>query len=214
VTVGVVVVGRSIGRVPAGLADSKLLTPVQRERLAPLVRAWAPQHAVGHAGADEVDAVGIVAALRVAALRALARLSETLSAPDLVLLDGSHDWLSRPARQGDLFALDAEADAFHEPVPPVVTKVKADLTCASVAAASILAKTERDAIMTKLAADFPEYGWDANKGYAAPEHIQALERLGATPWHRHSWRLPGLGHERPEDDGLVSGVRSAREEIA
>jgi ribonuclease HII len=214
VTVGVVVVGPGIGRVPQGLADSKLLTPAQRDRLAPLVRVWAPHHAVGHAGADEVDAVGIVAALRLAALRALARLSVALPAPDLVLLDGSHDWLSRPARQGDLFEPEADAHGLLEPVPPVVTKVKADLTCASVAAASVLAKTERDAIMTRLAAGFPDYGWDANKGYAAPEHIQALERLGATQWHRQSWRLPGLGEEYPGDHGLSVASPAAREEIA
>jgi ribonuclease HII len=77
-------------------------------------------------------------------------------------------------------------------VPPVRTLVKADLRCAAVAAASILAKTERDAIMTRLHDDHPEYGWAENKGYSAPEHLAALRRLGPTPHHRTSWRLPGL----------------------
>ncbi|MDH5279312.1 MAG: hypothetical protein OEW53_09760, partial [Actinomycetota bacterium] len=125
-------------------------------------------------------------------------LSRTAPAPDVVVLDGSHDWLTGRPQQGDLFG-PALAEDLAGPVPPVVMRVKADLSCASVAAASVLAKTERDAIMTELAAGFPDYGWEANKGYAAPDHIEALERLGATPWHRQSWRLPGLGHERPED---------------
>ncbi len=73
----------------------------------------------------------------------------------------------------------------------VVTKVRADRTCASVAAASILAKVARDAVMTGLSADFPDYGWDANKGYGTAEHLEALARLGPTPHHRLTWRLPG-----------------------
>ena len=75
-------------------------------------------------------------------------------------------------------------------VPPVSTVVKADLTCAAVAAASILAKTERDSIMVDLATQHPHYRWEVNKGYAAPEHLEALRRYGPTPHHRQSWRLP------------------------
>jgi ribonuclease HII len=211
VTVGVVVVGAGIGPVPAGLADSKLLTPGQRERLAPRVRRWAPHHAVGHAAAEEVDQVGVVAALRRAALRALAQLAGSAPTPDVVVLDGSHDWLTARPEQAELFA---PAEPPGPPVPPVLTRVKADLTCASVAAASVLAKTERDAIMTALAADFPEYGWEANKGYAAPDHIEALEHRGTTPWHRRSWRLPGLGHERPEEVAAAPVGRADTEESA
>ncbi len=77
-------------------------------------------------------------------------------------------------------------------VPPrVTTRVRADLTCAGVAAASVLAKCERDAIMVELAEQHPEYGWALNKGYSAPDHIEALRRLGPTPLHRRSWNLPG-----------------------
>ena len=77
-------------------------------------------------------------------------------------------------------------------VPPAVTtRVRADLTCAGVAAASVLAKCERDAIMVELAQQHPEYGWALNKGYSAPDHIEALRRLGPTPLHRRSWNLPG-----------------------
>ena len=78
--------------------------------------------------------------------------------------------------------------------------VKADLKCSSVAAASVLAKVQRDRIMVDLGADdaYAGYGWVENKGYAAPEHLAALEAHGATDQHRRSWRLPGLGGE--EDD--------------
>jgi len=69
--------------------------------------------------------------------------------------------------------------------------VRGDLTCAGVAAASVLAKCERDAIMVDLGAQQPEYGWALNKGYSAPDHIEALRRHGPTSLHRQSWNLPG-----------------------
>ena len=120
----------------------------------------------------------------------------------MVLLDGSHDWLSRPA-QADLFTLDDEPPA---PAPRVHMRVKADRTCASVAAASVLAKCERDAMMVGLAAEHPAYRWDENKGYASPEHMAALRELGPSVLHRRSWRLPGTtGEELPvgDDDAVV-----------
>ncbi len=78
-------------------------------------------------------------------------------------------------------------------VPPVVTAIKADMRCAAVAAASILAKTSRDALMVELAKSHPGYGWHENKGYASPEHIEALRVLGPCAVHRRSWSLPGIG---------------------
>lgn len=180
VSVGVVVIDSRIGRAPAGIKDSKLLTARAREDLAPRIRRWVRAHAVGHASAAEIDEVGIMGALRLAALRALAVVPE---APDIVLLDGSHDWLTA-SNQGSLF------DDAPEPVPPVITQVKADLTCTSVAAASILAKTERDALMRGLASEHPHYGWDVNKGYATAEHLEAIRSLGPCRHHRRSWNLP------------------------
>ena len=70
--------------------------------------------------------------------------------------------------------------------------VKADLKCSSVAAASVLAKVERDELMVGLAAEHPAYGWELNKGYSAPEHMDALARLGPCELHRRSWRLPAM----------------------
>lgn len=204
VTVAMVVVTSSTRPTPVGVRDSKLLTPEARERLAPLIRRWAPAYAVGHASSGEIDEIGVVAALRLAGHRAIAALD---LAPDLVLLDGNHDYLS-PPEQEELFAM-----SVLERVPPVVTMIKADLRCAAVAAASILAKTERDRIMVELAEDHPGYGWAENKGYAAPEHIEALTRLGPTPYHRLSWNLPGhLPGCLPGSDGAVEPRLSSAQE--
>ncbi len=193
VSVGAVVVDASTP--PAtDFRDSKVLTPRARAQMAPRIRDWSLSSAVGHASAEEIDSHGIIGALRLAANRALAMLTVI---PEVVLLDGRHDWLT-PAQQGSLFEMDLrEVESGSPDGRPVfngrvVTQVKADMTCTSVAAASVLAKIERDAIMTDLAAQFPEYGWAGNKGYASPEHIDALSRLGPTSLHRRSWRLPGV----------------------
>jgi ribonuclease HII len=188
VTVGVVVVELGTRAAPRGLRDSKLLTPAARESLQKPIRRWCVDWAVGHASAVEVDAIGIIAALRTAANRALGALHQRGTWPTAVILDGSHNWLRRPEReQGDLFEA-WELDP--APVPEVHLKVKADLQCAAVAAASVLAKCERDGWMVALDAQHPGYGWALNKGYAVPEHLAALRALGASPLHRVSWRLP------------------------
>lgn len=183
VSVGVVMIDAHTPPVPRGVRDSKLLTPERREELRPRVQEWALAHAVGHASSEEIDGVGIIAALRMAAWRALDALPMV---PDHVLLDGNHNYL-RPPVQESLF-LSESADLARD--IPVTTMVKGDLKCAGVAAASILAKTARDALMLDLAAYFPDYGWAENKGYSAPEHLAALTRLGPTPHHRVSWNLP------------------------
>ncbi len=185
VSVGVVVVTERIGRVPQGLRDSKLLSPAAREAMAGPVRRWVGEWAVGHASAAEIDAIGIIAALRRAGRRALAQLSAPV---DAVLLDGSHDYLTEPA-QPELF--ERAAEPVDPWMPSVHVKVKADLTCAAVAGASVLAKTTRDALMTGLAVSFPAYGWLENKGYGTAEHLAALDRYGPCEHHRRSWRLTG-----------------------
>ncbi len=190
VSVGAVAVDLRTRACPSGVADSKLLTPAARERLLPALGRWGVARAVGHAGPDEIDALGIIAALRLAGRRALAALAVV---PDVVLLDGSHDWLTPPSQgELDLAAEEVAGGIVPDdgPVVAVRTRVKADRTCASVAAASVLAKCERDALMVGLAAEHPAYGWAENKGYGAPEHLAALRALGPSPLHRRSWRLP------------------------
>ncbi len=209
VSVGVVLVTEATRTAPAGVKDSKLLSPAVREALVPRLRRWATASAVGHAQAWEIDAYGIIPALRLAGRRALAALP---TMPDVVLLDGSHNWLA--ARVIELpeapSVEDAEGVLFdvppvvlasgappREPAPEIVlageprvtTMVKADLRCAAVAAASVLAKVERDALMVELAATHPHFGWHENKGYAAPDHVAALREHGPCQWHRRSWNI-------------------------
>ncbi len=176
VSVGVVLLDQGCGRTPEGLRDSKLLSPTRREALVEPVRQWALACAVGHASPEEIDRYGIVGALCLAGHRALAGCGVS---PDVLLLDGTHDWLSAPVP----FELPC-------PTPPVRTQRKGDLRVSSIAAASILAKTERDAIMRAHHVRYPQFGWESNKGYAASAHTQALRQHGPTQFHRRSWNLP------------------------
>lgn len=182
VSVGVAVVDADTGRTPARLRDSKLLRPAVRERLREPIQRWASASAVGHASAAEIDAYGIIAALRLAGRRALRQVVDLGTVPGVVVLDGKHDWLTAPDG----------APPLPEPAidVPVLTRVKGDMTVTAIAAASVLAKTERDTMMAELAADFPHYGWDRNMGYSAPEHTAAIRTHGPCPLHRRSWALP------------------------
>lgn len=197
VSVGLAVVSRDTpDAFPAGLADSKQLTPRRREALVEPCRAWVLDSAVAHASPAEIDALGIVGALRLAGRRALAQVASRGHAPGAVILDGSADWLAEPAT--DLLSgLGAPAPAPVDDglpddlvTPPVRMEVKGDARCAVVAAASVLAKVERDGLMAAL--PDPGYGWAGNKGYASAAHVEGLARLGASEQHRRSWRLPGL----------------------
>lgn len=206
VTVGVCVVDASTRTAPAGLRDSKLLTADTRLRLVPAVQRWAVAWGVGHAEAAEIDRHGIVGALRLAGRRAL---SATGVRPDHVLLDGTHDWLTDPVRVG-LFAQNPTDDQNdHDEhggsllAPPVETVRKGDLTCSSIAGASVLAKVTRDALMARRHVAHPAYEWAVNKGYGTSAHREALQRLGACEEHRRTWNLglnPGL------NPGLNAGL--------
>ncbi|MFP5312943.1 MAG: ribonuclease HII [Actinomycetes bacterium] len=187
VSVGIAVIDLERQEPLAGVRDSKLLAPAERERLDPLVRRWSVAAAVGHATAAEIDALGIIAALRLAGTRAWRTVLDAGITPEAVLLDGSHNWLS-PAEQLSLFdqpVFEAGCEA------PVHTKVKADMQCLSVAAASVIAKVERDRMMRELHAEYPHYGWEINKGYATAAHRNVLRAAGPSPYHRVSWRLLG-----------------------
>lgn len=190
VSVGVVLLSAETKPAPLGVADSKLLTPQARERLVPRIKRWALDCAVGHSSAAEIDRIGVIAALRLAAERAVTQLSVK---PDWVLLDGNHDYLS--ARDDGLFdrafeVAGDEPDRWRCRVP-VRTLIKGDLKCSSIAAASVLAKTERDSILIALAEKYPQYGFEENKAYSSPQHFAALVEHGPSEIHRCSWNLPG-----------------------
>lgn len=198
VAVGVAVVDATCGEPPMGLTDSKRLSPHRRESLCAPLEAWVLASAVGWAGPEEVDRFGIITALRLAGLRALSEIRSGGVEPGVVLLDGSHDWLTPPApallSPEGLVVVGDDAEVPPEgrtgPGVPVVTRVRADLECAVVSAASVLAKVRRDARMCSL--PDPGYDWANNKGYASPAHIGALGRLGPCELHRRSWHLPGV----------------------
>lgn len=189
VTVGAVVVTAALTDHPPGLRDSKLLTPAARARLAEPIRGWVAGWAVGHAEPAEIDAYGIMGALRLAACRALAGLPGPV---DAVLLDGNVNYLATGA--GGLDGPGADAAAF---LGPVTTRVKGDRDCASVAAASVLAKVTRDALMDGLHPAFPQYEWARNKGYGTAAHAAAIRRHGPCEHHRRSWNLPARGDVAP-----------------
>ncbi|MDO4245274.1 MAG: ribonuclease HII [Deinococcus sp.] len=142
--------------------DSKQLSAAQREEYAAEVRRVAVAWAVEHAWPGEIDRLNILGATHAAAARALARLD--------------------PAPQ----ALVTDYLKFRTDLP-ILAPPKADALSYSVAAASLLAKTERDRVMTELDAQFPGYGFASHKGYGAPQHRAALHELGVSEQHRRSY---------------------------
>lgn len=180
VAVGAVLLVSSTSEPPENLRDSKLMSPPARDEMEPRVREWATASAVGFATPQEIDTFGILVALRLAGERALRDLGRSF---DVVILDGSYNWLQRPQRP--LVADGTRCDV------DVIVRTKADRDCASVAAASVVAKVARDRLMTVLDASHPHYGWNSNKGYAAEQHVQAIVDHGACEHHRRSWNLTG-----------------------
>ncbi|WP_061781800.1 ribonuclease HII [Microbacterium hominis] len=162
-------------RIPEGLRDSKLVAEHRRPDVAARAAAWVGASAVGWASAAEIDEVGIIRALGLAALRAIADLRAAGIVPEeaIVILDGNHDYIT-PAGGSGLR------------VRPIV---KADRDCASAAAASVLAKVARDDLMTRLHDEHPVYRWERNKGYASLEHRDAIRAHGLSAHHRASWAI-------------------------
>ncbi|WP_144785312.1 ribonuclease HII [Microbacterium sp. BH-3-3-3] len=177
VAVGAAVIdpARSRKRVPAGLRDSKLVPEARRPEVAARAAAFVQHSAVGWASSVEVDEIGIIRALGLAAVRAIADLRAHGVVPEeaLVILDGNHDYIT-PAGEPGLT------------VRPII---KADRDCASAAAASVIAKVARDTLMTGLHDDHPAYGWARNKGYASLDHREAITAHGMSVHHRHSWAI-------------------------
>ena len=162
VVAAAVVLDRAI--VPEGLNDSKALTAKKRTELLELILADADV-GVGLASVEEIDEINILRASHLAMNRAIAKLD---IAPDHVLIDGN------------LVPRDMTL-----PASPIV---KGDSLSLSIAAASIVAKTRRDAIMWDLAQQYPGYGWERNQGYPTKCHKEALRNLGVTPHHRRSFK--------------------------
>lgn len=146
------------------LNDSKQMTQKARETLRPIIEKEAVSWAVEAVSPQEIDQINILAASITGMQRAVRRLTVK---PQLLLVDGNK------FKPFDGYAYK--------------TVVHGDATYASIAAASVLAKTWRDEYMVKLAAEFPQYEWDRNMGYPTPEHIEAVRKYGLTPHHRRSF---------------------------
>ena len=171
VAVGAVILPRDealLSRVLAGVRDSKQMTPLEREMLAPRIQETALAWYVGLASSAEIDSMGIVRATRLAGVRALEGLTLL---PQYLLTD---------------FRLELP----HLEIPQTAL-VKGDALCLSIAAASVLAKTARDALMRELDSQFPDYGLGKHKGYGTLTHRLALKRLGYSSIHRKSFTLKG-----------------------
>lgn len=156
-------VGCAYAGIWATVKDSKLLSPAQREDLAITIRQEALAWAVGSASAGEIDSMGIAPATRLAMIRAVESL---IPRPSYLLID----WVR-------LAQINLPQESF----------IKGDRRIVSIAAASILAKTYRDAQLMALHGDYPHYGFHNHKGYAAPVHLAALAEHGPCPHHRHTF---------------------------
>ena len=149
------------------LNDSKLMSEKDRDLLRPVIEKEAVAWAVEAVGPEEIDQLNILWASVTGMQRAVLRLDPK---PDFLLVDGNK---FRPF----------EGFGFNS----YKTVVHGDATYASIAAASVLAKTRRDEKMRELAKEYPQYGWERNFGYPTKEHIAAIREYGMTPWHRRSF---------------------------
>src|SRR3954471_10472689 len=145
------------------IRDSKMLTEREREAMFDRIAEWCVTWAVGHASQVECDELGMSAAQKLAASRAIEGLGVE---PDQVLIDGSWDFVGT----GNTRRI-----------------VKGDATCLSISAGSILAKATRDRIISDEAPNFPGYDFEFNKGYPCPRHKPAIQGMGPTSIHRRSW---------------------------
>lgn len=148
-----------------GVRDSKMLTEGRREQLFERIAGWCESWAVGSASAQECDELGMSAAQRLAARRAIDGLGVR---PDAAVVDGTWNFVSGL-------------------VDHVELRVKADRDCLPVAAASVLAKVWRDRLMRHDAEDYPLWGFDGNKGYPCHVHRAALCGYGPSAIHRRTW---------------------------
>lgn len=149
----------------AGLNDSKQVSPAHREQIAAEIKARALAWTVQYISPEDIDAHGMTSSLMTAFRGAIAAIEAAGITPDIILLDGNPLHLDKRE----------------------VNVIKGDAKCASIAAASIVAKVERDALMDEYAKQYTPYGFEHNKGYASADHIAAIKQYGLSPIHRVSF---------------------------
>lgn len=159
------------------LNDSKQLTSRQREELRIVIEHEAISWAVAEVTAQEIDQINILNASILAMHRALAQLNPQ---PEHIIVDGNRFKPYIPNLMG--------INNIQKIAIPHQTIVKGDSKYMSIAAASVLAKTYRDNYMQRLHEQYPQYGWEHNKGYPTKEHLEAIHQFGITPIHRKTFR--------------------------
>ncbi len=174
-----------------GVRDSKMLTEREREALFDKLTDWCTHWSVGMVDHDECDRIGMSAAQKLAAKRAIEGLGVT---PDHVVIDGNWDFVAESIGRGKTTLI-----------------VKGDATCLSISTASVIAKVTRDRLLREMDEHFPGYNFAENKGYPCPKHKMALQAYGPSTFHRKSWafmdylvwsskrlvpEIPGEGHQQ------------------
>ncbi len=149
-----------------GVRDSKTLSTQQRDRLVAEIKRRSLAWSVGAASVQEIERLNILRASHLAMRRALARIPDY----DHVLVDGR------------------KIAGFESEVGPYTSIVDGDASSYAIACASVIAKVTRDRLMTLLAARYPGYGWERNSGYATRDHVEGLQRLGVSPFHRRGYQ--------------------------
>jgi ribonuclease HII len=179
------------------IKDSKLLTAIQREKLAAVIEQKALSWWLGVVEVEEIDRINILAASFSAMVKAWRDLQPQ---PDCILIDGSQ---IIPRIVFDTVEPSAG------PLPRQKAIVKGDRLCLSISAASILAKVARDAIMIELDRIYPEYGFAGHKGYGCAAHLEALRRFGPSPVHRRSFQpvREACGEQAGPESGLLFAAR-------
>ncbi|MEE9431511.1 MAG: ribonuclease HII [Melioribacteraceae bacterium] len=154
-----------------GVNDSKKLSEKERERLSKIIKEKCLAYSFGVVEQKEIDKINILQATLKAMKQAVKKLS---TEPQLILIDGNKSFVTET---------------------PVETIVKGDSKSFSIAAASILAKVERDSMMKKIAKKYPNYFWEKNKGYGTKQHVEAIKKYGVTPLHRKTFLRKILSEE-------------------
>ena len=179
------------------IKDSKLLTAIQREKLAAVIEQEALSWRLGVVEVEEIDRINILAASFSAMVKACRDLQPR---PDCILIDGSQ---IIPRIVFDT------VEPFAGPLPRQRAIVKGDRLCLSISAASILAKVARDAIMIELDRIYPDYGFAGHKGYGCAAHLEALRRFGPSPVHRRTFQpvREACGEQAGPESGLLFAAR-------
>jgi ribonuclease HII len=164
------------------------MTSEKRTELAAIIRSVAIDWAVGYSEVEVIDRLNI----HWATIRAMHQAVEKLKyRPDFLVIDGKHYWKSSPI--------------------PYRCEIKGDSRFLHVAAASVLAKTTRDELMNNLAAQFPEYGWETNKGYPTPPHRRVLRAVGMSVHHRRTFDCLGNAKKNTKPTDKKAGINREAE---